>query len=130
MIEQRSGSIIHLSAVGGGLTGLGRGGSIYGITKGGIVALRRDSAAEWGRYGIRVNALAPSWIRTPMTQALQGDKRQSAKVLERVPLARWGEASEVAGAAVFLPSDASQYITGHTIPIDGGATNVIAFSQE
>jgi len=130
MIEQRSGSIINLSALGGGIVGLGRGGSIYGITKGGIVALTRDLAAEWGKYSVRVNALAPGWIRTPMTIALQQNEQRSAKVLERIPLQRWGEANDVAGAALFLASDASQYITGHTIPIDGGAGNVIAISEE
>jgi len=130
MIEQRSGSIINLSALGGGIVGLGRGGSIYGITKGGIVAMTRDLAAEWGKYGIRVNSLAPGWIRTPMTQALQQNAAGSAKVMQRVPLGRWGEAADVAGAAVFLASSASTYITGHTIPIDGGAANVIAISEE
>ena len=130
MIKQRSGSIINISALGGGIVGLGRGGSIYGITKGGIVALTRDLAAEWGKYSVRVNALAPGWIRTPMTEALQQNEQKSAKVLERIPLGRWGEANDVAGAALFLAGDASQYITGHTIPIDGGAANVIAISEE
>ncbi|MEX1223882.1 MAG: glucose 1-dehydrogenase, partial [Pirellulales bacterium] len=126
MIEQRSGSIVNLSALGGGIVGLGRGGSIYGMTKGGIVSLTRDLAAEWGKYSIRVNALAPGWIRTPMTIALQQNEERAAKVMQRVPLGRWGEADDVAGAALFLASDASRYITGHTIPIDGGAANVIA----
>ena len=129
MIGQQSGSIINISALGGGLVGLGRGGSAYGMTKGGIIALTRDLAAEWGKHSIRVNALAPGWIRTPMTIALQQNEQRSAKVLERVPLRRWGEASDVAGAAIFLASDASTYVTGHTIPIDGGAANVIAFSE-
>ncbi|MEE3371750.1 MAG: glucose 1-dehydrogenase [Planctomycetota bacterium] len=129
MIEQRSGSIINMSALGGGLAGLGRSGSMYGMTKGGIVSLTRDLAAEWGRYAIRVNALAPGWIRTPMTNALQQNPERSAKVLERVPLGRWGEPQDVAGAALFLASDAARYITGHTIPIDGGAANVIALSE-
>lgn len=130
MVDQRSGSIINMSALGGGLVGLGRSGSMYGMTKGGIVALTRDLAAEWGRHSIRVNALAPGWIRTPMTRALQQDPTRSQKVLDRIPLGRWGEPQEVAGAALFLASDASRYITGHTIPIDGGAANVISLSPE
>lgn len=130
MIEQRGGSIINMSALGGGVVGLGRGGSVYAMTKGGIVALTRDLAAEWAKHNIRVNALAPGWIRTPMTQALQDDPGRSAKVFERVPLGRWGEPTDVAGAAVFLASDASAYITGHTIPIDGGAAHVIALTDD
>ena len=130
MLVQHRGSIVNVSALGGGLVGLGRGGSIYAMTKGGIVALTRDLAAEWGRYGIRVNAVAPGWIRSPMTRALQDDPQRSAKVLERVPLRRWGEPDDVAGVVVFLASDAAAYVTGCTIPIDGGAANVIALSGE
>jgi NAD(P)-dependent dehydrogenase (short-subunit alcohol dehydrogenase family) len=130
MLPQSRGSIINVSALGGGLMGLGRGGSMYAMTKGGIVALTRDLAAEWGRHGIRVNAVAPGWIRTPMTQPLQNDAQRSAKVLERVPLRRWGEPDDVAGVVVFLASDAAAYVTGCTIPIDGGAANVIAISNE
>ena len=129
MVRQRSGSIINLSALGGGLAGLGRGGSVYGMTKGAIVALTRDLAAEWGKYGVRVNAIAPGWMRTPMTQALQNDPEQSAKVLTRVPLGRWGEAGEVAGVVVFLACAASSYITGTTVPVDGGAANVITIAE-
>ncbi|HVC97921.1 MAG TPA: glucose 1-dehydrogenase [Pirellulales bacterium] len=130
MLAQHRGSIINVSALGGGLVGLGRGGSIYAMTKGGIVSLTRDLAAQWGRQGIRVNAVAPGWIRTPMTSALQDDSQRSAKVLERVPLRRWGEPEDVAGVVVFLASDAAAYVTGCTIPIDGGAANVIAISEE
>lgn len=130
MLAQRRGAIINISALGGGLMGLGRGGSIYGMTKGGIVSLTRDLAAEWGRFGIRVNAVAPGWIRTSMTAALQNDPSRSAKVLERVPLRRWGDPQDVSGVVVFLASDAAAYVTGCTIPIDGGAANVIALSME
>ena len=128
MLKQQRGTIINVSALGGGVMGLGRGGSIYGMTKGGIVSLTRDLAAEWGQYGIRVNAIAPGWIRTPMTNDLQHDPIRSAKVLERIPLRRWGEADDVAGVVTFLASDAAAYVTGCTIPIDGGAANVIALS--
>ncbi|MEC9002433.1 MAG: SDR family oxidoreductase, partial [Planctomycetota bacterium] len=99
MIEQRAGSLVNISALGGGVVGLGRGGSVYGMTKGGLVALTRDLAAEWGRYGIRVNALAPGWIKTPMTQQLQDNPAGSASVMERVPLGRWGDPTDVASAA-------------------------------
>ena len=130
MVDQQSGCIVNMSALGGGIAGLGRSGSVYGMTKGAIVSLTRDLAAEWGKHGIRVNALAPGWIKTPMTIALQNHPERSQKVMERVPLGRWGEAKDVAGAAVFLASDAASYITGMTIPVDGGAANVIAISND
>lgn len=130
MLPAGAGSIINVSALGGGLRGLGRGGSMYAMSKGGIVALTRDLAAEWGSHGIRVNAIAPGWIRTPMTQALQEDTRRSAEVLQRIPLSRWGEPDDVAGLVVFLASDAAAYITGCTIPVDGGAANTIMISSE
>ena len=100
------------------------------MTKGGIVALTRDLAAEWGKHGIRVNAIAPGWIRTPITNALQNDPVRSVKVLERVPLRRWGEADDVAGVVTFLASDAAAYVTGCTLPIDGGAANTIMLMME
>ena len=65
-----------------------------------------------------------------MTNALQQNPERAAKVLERVPLGRWGIPDDVAGPAVFLASDASKYVTGHTIPVDGGAANVIALAQQ
>ncbi|MFP6767601.1 MAG: SDR family oxidoreductase, partial [Planctomycetaceae bacterium] len=125
MVSQNGGSIINVSALGGGIAGLGRAGSIYCMTKGGLVSLTRELAAEWGHAGVRVNALAPGWIRTPMTAALQNNPQRSALVTGRVPLGRWGEAGDVAGAVAFLAGDAATYITGHTIPIDGGVANVI-----
>jgi NAD(P)-dependent dehydrogenase (short-subunit alcohol dehydrogenase family) len=125
MVERGSGSIVNISALGGGLAGLGRAGSAYGMSKGGIVSLTRDLAAEWTRHGVRVNAVAPGWIRTPMTTALQSDVQRSAAVLQRVPAGRWGEPVDVARVVLFLASDASSYLSGHTIPVDGGALNTI-----
>jgi 2-deoxy-D-gluconate 3-dehydrogenase len=127
MVEQGSGKIVNISALGGGLIGLGRAGSAYGMAKGGVVSLTRDLAAEWTKHGVRVNAVAPGWIRTPMTAALQDNPERSALMLQRVPAGRWGEPEDVARVVLFLASEASSYISGHTIPIDGGAANVIAF---
>ena len=129
MTAAGGGSIINISALGGGISGLGRAGSAYCMTKGALVSLTRELAAEWGGQGVRVNALAPGWIRTPMTSALQNNPARSALVMSRVPLGRWGEAVDVAGAVAFLASDASAYITGHTIPIDGGVANVISLDE-
>lgn len=127
MVQQQAGAIVNVSALGGGVIGLGRAGSAYGMSKGGVVSLTRDLAAEWTKHGVRVNAVAPGWIRTPMTMALQNSPKRSATMLERVPAARWGEPADVARVVLFLASEASSYISGHTVPIDGGAANVIAF---
>ena len=129
MTRLGGGSIVNISALGGGIAGLGRAGSVYCMTKGGLVSLTRELAAEWGSSGVRVNALAPGWIRTPMTEALQNNSERSARVMARVPLGRWGEADDVAGAVAFLASDASAYITGHPIPVDGGVANVISLDE-
>ena len=129
MTRLGGGSIVNISALGGGIAGLGRAGSVYCMTKGGLVSLTRELAAEWGSSGVRVNALAPGWIRPPMTEALQNNSERSARVMARVPLGRWGEADDVAGAVAFLASDASAYITGNTIPVDGGVANVISLDE-
>lgn len=126
MVKQGHGNIVIVSALGGGLVGLGRAGSAYGMSKGGTVSLTRDLAAEWTRQGIRVNSVAPGWIRTPATTVLQNDPKRGAVVLKQVPAGRWGEVGDVARAVLFLASDATSYISGHTIPVDGGALNVIS----
>jgi NAD(P)-dependent dehydrogenase (short-subunit alcohol dehydrogenase family) len=92
----------------------------YSASKGGIAQLTRSLAVAWAQDGIRVNAVAPGWIRTPMTQALQEDSGRSASLLARTPLGRWGEPEDVAGPVLFLCSAAAGFVTGVVLPVDGG----------
>ena len=94
----------------------------YSASKGGVIALTRDLAAKWGRYGIRVNAIAPGFFRTKMTEKLL--PRIEQMVAAATPLGRIGAPGEVAGAALFLASPASDYVTGVTIPVDGGQSAI------
>lgn len=125
MIARKQGSIVNMSALGGGLIGLGRGTEIYTATKGAVAGMTRDLAAEFAPHGVRVNAVAPGWIETDMNAPLLANAAMSAKVHDRVPLGRWGTIDDVVGPVLFLASDASRYITGHLLPIDGGANNII-----
>ena len=121
MIRQKSGRIINLSSQ-AGFVALPTE-SIYCMTKAAIAHLTKCLAVEWGKYNITVNAVAPTFIRTPGTEAALADREFRADVIERIAaLHRIGEPMEVAGAVVFLASSAASLITGETILIDGGWT--------
>lgn len=130
MVDHRSGAIINMSALGGGLIGLGRGTEIYTGTKGAIAAMSRDLAAEWAPFGVRVNCIAPGWIETEMNSPLLKHATAAQKVIDRVPLGRWGKPEDVVGAVLFLASDFAAYITGHLLPIDGGAASIIRLTND
>ncbi|MFI7296354.1 SDR family oxidoreductase [Streptomyces sp. NPDC050121] len=92
----------------------------YTAAKHGVTGLTKALANEWAAHGVNVNAIAPGYIATDNTQALRDDPVRSKAILERIPAGRWGGADDLAGAAVFLASDAAAYIHGTVLPVDGG----------
>jgi 2-dehydro-3-deoxy-D-gluconate 5-dehydrogenase len=92
----------------------------YAASKGGVVQLTKALANEWAKHRINVNAIAPGYMRTANTAALQADETRNRQILERIPAGRWGDPDDLAGAAVFLSSEASNYINGHVLVVDGG----------
>lgn len=117
-LRARRGCIVNtasmLSFFGGGLV------PAYSASKGGVAQLTRSLALAYAADGIRVNAIAPGWIATPLTQALQNDDARSQAILQRTPLGRWGTPDEVAQVAVFLCTPAAAFMTGAIVPVDGG----------
>jgi len=119
MIESsRGGKIVNVASLlsfQGGITV-----PAYAASKGGVAQLTKALANEWAKHGINVNAIAPGYMRTTNTAALQADEVRNRQILERIPAGRWGEPDDVAGAAVFLSSPASDYVNGHVLVVDGG----------
>jgi 2-dehydro-3-deoxy-D-gluconate 5-dehydrogenase len=118
MLERGAGKIIFTASLlsfQGGITVPG-----YAAAKSGIGGLVRALSNEWAGRGVNVNAIAPGYIATDNTQALQDDPDRSRSILERIPAGRWGRASDLAGATVFLASPASDYVSGIILPVDGG----------
>jgi len=116
--QKRKGKIINTSsliAVQGG-----KRVPAYAASKGGISQLTKSMANDWAKYNILVNAIGPGWVNTELTEPLRQNKERFAEITGRIPLGRWADPGELAGAAVFLASDASDYITGQTIYVDGG----------
>lgn len=103
-----------LSFFGGGLV------PAYSASKGGVAQLTKSLAIAYAPQGIRVNAIAPGWIATPLTQALQEDPARSEPILARTPMKRWGTPADLVGPVMFLASQQAQFITGVVLPVDGG----------
>ena len=120
MIPRRRGKIINIASV---QSELARPSiAPYTATKGAIRNLTRGMCTDWGAYGIQVNAIAPGYFKTPLNQALVDNEEFSAWLEKRTPARRWGNVDELVGAAVFLASDASSFVNGHTLYVDGGIT--------
>ncbi len=121
MVAQRSGKIINIASV----AGLGGASAElqaigYHASKGGVIAFTKDLACKWAPHGIQVNAIAPGWFPTHMSEWIIEHRKDS--LLEKIPLGRFGADHDLKGAAVFLASDASAYVTGHVLVVDGGQT--------
>jgi len=120
MVERGSGAVLNLASIDAFM--IEPELSYYGAAKAAIVNLTRSTALEWAASGVRVNALAPGWIDTPMNEAERNDPQAEAKILSVIPMGRWGRPEEIAAAAVFLCSPAASFITGETLIVDGGQT--------
>jgi 2-deoxy-D-gluconate 3-dehydrogenase len=92
----------------------------YTASKSGVAGLTKLLACEWAAKGINVNAIAPGYIATNNTTALQADETRNRQIVERIPAGRWGDPGDLGGAAVFLASSASDYVQGHVLAVDGG----------
>lgn len=118
LLAGQGGAIVNLASM---LSTFGSGFvPAYSASKGGIVQLTKSLAIAWAKDDIRVNAVAPGWIVTPLTQPLVDDPARRQAIVDRTPLARWGQPEDVAGAVVFLCSPAAAFITGVVLPVDGG----------
>jgi NAD(P)-dependent dehydrogenase (short-subunit alcohol dehydrogenase family) len=121
---ERGGAIVNVASI-LGLRGVGQIPQAgYAASKGGIVNLTRELSAQWSRKGIRVNALAPGWFESEMTSDMFADESGHKWVARRAPMGRHGREDELDGALLFLASDASSYVTGHVLAVDGGWTSV------
>ncbi|RLP26660.1 SDR family oxidoreductase [Mesorhizobium sp. YM1C-6-2] len=123
MIPRRRGKIINIGSV---MSELARTTiAPYTATKGAVRNLTRGMCADWAKHGLQVNAIAPGFFRTELNTALFEDPEFNAWLEKRTPTARWGEVEELVGAAVFLASDASSFVNGHTLYVDGGLTTSV-----
>ena len=121
MIKQKRGSIVNMSSQAGTVGLLNH--VAYCASKGGVNLLTKVLALEWAPHNVRVNAVAPTVIRTPMTDKVFADKDVRAEMTAKIPLGRFGEPEDVAGAVIFLASEASGMVTGHVLLVDGGWTS-------
>jgi NAD(P)-dependent dehydrogenase (short-subunit alcohol dehydrogenase family) len=117
----RGGRVLHISSVRGQL-GINQGFSAYVAAKGALNALTRQQATEWARYGINVNAIAPTFVATPQVETLLADEEFKARLLARIPLGRVADTDDLVGAVLFFCSDASSFVTGQVLTLDGGLT--------
>lgn len=123
MIKRKAGKIINICSV---QSELGRPSiAPYTATKGAVKMLTKGMCADWAKHNIQINAIGPGYFKTPLNQALVDNPEFSGWLEKRTPAGRWGDVDELMGAAVFLASDASSFINGHILYVDGGITSVL-----
>ena len=123
MIARKRGKIINICSV---QSELGRPGiAPYAATKGAVKMLTKGMCADWAKHGLQINGIGPGYFRTELNQALVDNAEFSSWLEKRTPAGRWGEVGELVGAAIFLASDASSFINGHILYVDGGITSVL-----
>lgn len=118
MIARGAGKIVNVASLlsfSGGINVPG-----YTASKHAVAGLTKALANEWARHNVQVNAIAPGYMRTDNTEALRADQQRATEITGRIPAGRWGEPADMAGAAIFLASRASDYVTGHVLVVDGG----------
>ena len=123
MIKRRRGKIINICSV---QSELGRPSiAPYTATKGAVKMLTKGMCADWAKHGLQINAIGPGYFKTPLNQALVDNAEFSGWLEKRTPAGRWGNVDELTGAAIFLASDASSFVNGHILYVDGGITSVL-----
>ena len=118
MMEQKRGNIINIASYRGIVAAPGR--VSYSVSKAGVIMLTSVLAYEFASYNIRVNAIAPGWVKTGLTEPLWGDPKRNKAVTDTISMERWCTVDEIAKVALFLASDVASYVTGHTLLADGG----------
>ncbi len=121
-LANHGGAVINIASM---LSFFGSGLSpAYSASKGGVVTLTKSLAIAWAKDDIRVNAIAPGWIATPLTQPLRDDEARSRAILERTPMGRWGTPADLVGPALFLAGEAARFVTGAVLAVDGGYSSM------
>ena len=118
MIEAGGGSIVNIATT-AGISGVHRAPA-YSASKAGVILLTKSLALEWAKYHIRVNAVAPHYLETPLTEGLRASEKVYAGIIKQIPMKRFGQPSEITGAVIYLASQASSYTTGSVMVVDGG----------